>query len=220
MTRHRNWFAKDQENASSNVPAQYANAARALPFSPSSYFGPLSNFYHDVDKMFEQAFRNFGLSPALNNNLLQKALFTPNVDISSTDKEYTIEVEVPGLSKEDIRINLSRDGQLCICGEKRLENDNQEKDFHRIECSYGAFSRTLSLPEDVDPENIQADCSNGILTITAPRVESAASQGRRIEVQSNENANLRSGKQHRNRQDAARQDNAAHNQSSQGHRAA
>jgi HSP20 family protein len=193
-----NWTKNDGQNTSRNTASAMQNMSN-LP--AASYFGPLSSFYQEMDRMFNQAFRNFGLPSVFGSNT---ALFNPSVDISSTDKEYTIEVEAPGLKEEDVRIDLTRDGELCICGEKRQENEKQEKDFHRVERVYGTFSRTLSLPQDADLDNIEADFNNGVLTITIPRLESQDSKARRIEVGSSERGN------HRRRRETSHQDNTAH----------
>ncbi len=151
--------------------------------SSASYLRPLSNFCQDMDRLFEQTWRGFGM-PAMfgGTGSLQETMFQPSVDITSTDTEYSIVVEVPGIDEKDVRIDLSADGQLTICGEKKADSDAHEKDFHRMERSFGMFRRTLSLPEDVNHENVEASFRNGVLTITALRTESAESRTRRIEV--------------------------------------
>lgn len=186
--RNWNWTKSEQ----SNPVAQGQSVMQQMPGLPSSYLTPINQFYQDVDRFFDNAFRNFGLPSAFNLpsafrsfNPMQ-SFFTPTVDISTTEKEYTIEMEMPGVNEGDVRIDVSRDGQLCVCGEKRQENEHQDKSFVRVERSYGSFSRTLALPEDVDIEQIEAHFNNGILTITAPRMESVAAQGRRIPVSSGE----------------------------------
>lgn len=177
-----NWTKNDhQNNGQSNLPTQ---ASRGLANS-MSYLTPLSSFYLDVNRMFDKAFQNFGMPSVLADNAFQNMMFNPSVDISSNEKEYTVEVETPGMNENDIRLDITRDGDLCICGEKRQENDNQEKDFHRVERAYGSFSRTLSLPDDIDKENINASFHNGVLTISIPRVDSGTSQMRRIEINEN-----------------------------------
>lgn len=192
MAKKWNW-TKDEPNTSShNLPQQNMQNI--------SYFRPVANFYKDMDRVFEQAMKNFG-GLSLPSIWGGNTLFMPTIDISSTDQEYTIDVEAPGMNESDIRIDLSRDGELCICGEKKLENDNQEKDFHHIERAYGSFSRTLTLPEDVDQDAITAEFNNGVLRITAPRRETQVSQGRRIDIGS---ANETRG---RNRQQQGRQEN-------------
>lgn len=209
--RNWNWTKSEQSN-----PVAQGQSMPNVPSSPSSYLAPFNQFYQEMDRMFDNAFRNFGLPSAFNFpsafrsfNPLQN-FFLPTVDISTTDREYTIEVEMPGVNENDVRLDVTRDGQLCICGEKRQENENQDKNFVRVERSYGSFSRTLSLPEDVDIEQIEAHFNNGILTITAPRVESAGSQGRRIPVSSGETS--RQGKSRHERQESrqeARQEGGA-----------
>jgi HSP20 family protein len=188
MNKNWNW-TKDEQPISSVLPVQGIRGNLAA--SPLSYVAPITSFYQDMDRMFDQVLRSFGV-PSLSSGR-NNMMFVPNVDISSTDSEYNIEVEVPGISENDIRIEVVKDGQLCICGEKRLENENQDKDFHRIERSYGSFSRTLSLPEDADREGIRAEFNNGVLTIIVPRRESFASQGKRIEI--GEERPMRSGRQ-------------------------
>jgi HSP20 family protein len=202
MPKNWNWTKDDDQQDSRNISTS-APESRNLP-AASSYFGPLSHFYHDMDRMFDQAFRNFGLPSVL---APMQGMLMPKIDISSTDKEYRIEVEVPGIQEEDIRLDVTRDGQLCICGEKRQENDRQEKDFHRTERSYGSFSRTLSLPDDVDQDNIQANFDSGVLTITIPRMESQTSQARRIEVGTGDRSRQRS--RHESSRQETRQDNTA-----------
>jgi len=194
--KHWNWFKNDEQNSNSRSLATQAQSPRGL--TRSEQFGPLSSFYQDIDRMFDQAFRNFGL-PSIFGNALPSAIFSPKVDISSTDREYTIEVEAPGMHEDDVRLDITRDGQLCICGEKRLENEKQEKDFHRVERSYGSFTRTLSLPQDADQDNIEANFANGVLTITIPRLESQDTQARRIEIGSGNN------RRQENRQQGGRQ---------------
>src|SRR5689334_17969770 len=82
--------------------------------SPSTFLSPLTSFYSDMDRMFDQAFRNFGLTSLTGGNpipgmpSMPGMAFNPRVDISSTDKEYTIEMEIPGLSENDIRLNVNR----------------------------------------------------------------------------------------------------------------
>lgn len=192
-----NWnWTKDDRKQPTVAPAQ--DMVRNLPAAAQSFLGPFSQLYQDMDHMFGQTFRSFGLPAILSaqGNLFKNgsSMFIPSVDISSTDREYTIDVEVPGMNENDIRLDLTREGQLCICGEKRLENQNQDKDFQRIERTYGSFSRTLTLPEDADPEGIRADFHNGLLTVNIPRRDSA-SQSRRIDISAGEPGPMR-GRRH------------------------
>src|SRR5262249_44792242 len=78
--------------------------------------------------------------------------------------------------------DVSPDGMLTISGEKRQENTDNRKNAYCTECSYGAFERTLSLPDDVDRDNIDANFKNGVLTVTCPRLESSQSSHRQIPI--------------------------------------
>lgn len=187
-----NWFKNEesgQSRAGAMQPYQRSSsvASRNLPsMSPMSLFTPLTNFYQDIDRMFEQTFRSFGLPAFANENLLSGgipgAMFRPNVDIASTDNEYLISVEVPGIDENDIRIELAADNTLIIRGEKRLENREEGRDFQRIERNYGSFQRILSLPEDAEKDNIEAEFNNGVLKIIVSRQASDRTQPRQINI--------------------------------------
>jgi HSP20 family protein len=209
---------QENQRSGSQQQGQHERQERISALSPAAFFTPFSGMYQNMDRMFDTVMRNFSSMPSmLNSNPLQSILpsamqqvqeavsgmsdmatssFNPSVDISSTEREYTIEMETPGINENDIRINLMRDGTLCICGEKRLENEKLEKDFHRIERSYGSFSRTLSLPDDADLDAIEARFENGVLMITVSKLESYGAQARRIEIASGEeNERGRGGRQ-------------------------
>jgi HSP20 family protein len=96
--------------------------------------------------------------------------FAPSIDISETDKQYVIDVEVPGLDKKDIELNVDNN-TLTISGERKFEHKEEEKHYHRVESSYGSFSRSFSLPDNVNSESIQATYNNGILNITIDKSE-------------------------------------------------
>lgn len=172
-----NWFNRE-ESRDRNLPAEQQD----LP----PLYSPFARFHRDVDRLFDDMFRDFSL-PSLRlrpGNLFgnANALLQPNMDIASTDKEYTVTVEIPGVDENDIKLELSQDGILTVRGEKKQEKEHKDKDFHRIERSYGSFQRTLSLPEDADGENVDASFKNGLLTITVPRKEVADTSVKRIDI--------------------------------------
>lgn len=101
--------------------------------------------------------------------------FLPKVDISETDKSLQINAEIPGLTKEDIKITLNNDKVLTLKGSKKRESE-EKKDvggltYHRIERSCGEFSRSFVLPDYVDDNTINAKFENGVLTITFEKTE-------------------------------------------------
>lgn len=96
--------------------------------------------------------------------------FTPNIDIAETDTHFEITVEVPGVKKEDIKLSLDKN-ILAIKGERALENKEEGKNYHRIETSYGSFTRSLTLPDDINGDSIEAKYENGLLNISIEKAE-------------------------------------------------
>lgn len=108
------------------------------------------------------------------------AVWAPKTDLVETDDEFRLHLDVPGMSKEDITINL-QNNTLTVSGERRSTRKNEGDDYVRVERSFGNFHRTFTLPNSVDAEGIEAGYDNGVLTITVPKTEKAAR--RRIEIQ-------------------------------------
>ena len=99
--------------------------------------------------------------------------FVPKVDIVEGDKAFEIQVIVPGVKKEDFKIDLN-DNLLTVSGERKFTKEKKENNFHRIESTYGTFSRSFSLPENVDAGAISAAYVDGILEIRVPKDEKKA----------------------------------------------
>jgi len=96
--------------------------------------------------------------------------FVPRVDVIENEKSFEIHVAVPGMNKEDFKIDLN-DNYLIISGERKWANEKKETNFHTIETQYGTFSRTFTLPENVDATKISAKYVNGILEVNIPKDE-------------------------------------------------
>ena len=103
----------------------------------------------------------------------------PAVDVEETGDELRLTAEVPGLSAEDIDIEVENN-RLTIRGEKRNQREEKDKDYHLVERSYGSFLRTVELPAGVNLDTIKATISKGILKVTVPKP--APSQVKKIEV--------------------------------------
>lgn len=98
--------------------------------------------------------------------------WVPPVDIQETEEGYRLLAELPGLTKDDITITLENN-VLRLSGERKFEKDTKKESYHRIERTYGAFSRAFALPHQVNGEGVQAAFENGVLTITVPKAEQA-----------------------------------------------
>ena len=92
--------------------------------------------------------------------------FAPSINISESEKQFMIDVEIPGMDKKDINVNLEN-SRLTVSGERSFENEEKNgTKFHRVERHYGSFSRSFQLPESVDEKTINATYKNGVLNIT------------------------------------------------------
>jgi len=137
---------------------------RDLPTFPSDVL----SMQREINRMFDSFFRtgwieDTGLAPAA---------WSPATDIVENDTGYVVKVELPGMSKDEVKITM-QENQLSIRGEKKHEEEGKENGYHRIERSYGAFQRCFALPTAVDASKIDASFKDGILTVTLPRSEAA-----------------------------------------------
>jgi HSP20 family protein len=96
--------------------------------------------------------------------------FVPRVDILEAEKSFEIHVAVPGMSKDDFKIDLN-DNYLTISGERKNSHEKKENNFHSVEIQYGTFSRSFTLPENVNANGISAKYVNGILELSIPKDE-------------------------------------------------
>jgi HSP20 family protein len=126
---------------------------------------------------FGRFFEDFDLSTLFSEG----REFLPAFDVSETEKQLIVKAEVPGMDKEDIDISLS-DGVLTIKGEKRQEREDKNEHYHTAERRYGAFSRTMPLPVEVDTNKVDATYKEGVLKIILPKSETA--KAKKIEVKS------------------------------------
>ncbi|MCC6739384.1 MAG: Hsp20/alpha crystallin family protein [Planctomycetia bacterium] len=99
-----------------------------------------------------------------------QGLLAPALDISEDKGSLRITAELPGLDKKDIAIEV-KEGILTIRGEKKMEEESKDRNYHRIERRYGSFYRALALPETVDTAKIEASFKNGVLTLAMPKRE-------------------------------------------------
>jgi HSP20 family protein len=178
-----NWFKTEEANARKTIPVRREDAQEqgvALPVA-------LQNFHREFDRIFDQTFRGFGIEPSLFDGVLwprvTDGMLKPTLDLSATDKEYTIALEIPGVDEKDVKLEIAND-TLTIRGEKKQEKEEKDKNYYRVERSFGSFQRVLSLPDDADQEGVKANFKRGVLTISMPRKTLPQTDIRRIEIKS------------------------------------
>jgi HSP20 family protein len=124
--------------------------------------------FRELEDMSNRLNRVFGRPLARvdsNTEMLSMSDWTPSADISETDTAYLIKAEIPGVNKEDVKVTI-QDGMLTIRGERKMEKEEKDKKFHRIERSYGSFMRSFRLPEDADESGVKAEFKDGMLNVT------------------------------------------------------
>src|ERR1700736_3071359 len=131
----------------------------------------LFGLHREIDPMFSQLAQGMGPNGA--QNLIR------NIEISETDKASEISAEMPGLERKDVEISIE-DDTLTIRGEKKIEENQKDKNVQHSERSYGVFYRVLQLPPGIDLSSVQATMSNGVLKITIPKP--AKPEPKKIEV--------------------------------------
>lgn len=161
----------------------FRNQEDRNPAAPATRQGAnvdsLTDLYSQINSIFDDAFR--GGLPDVFGAGAEGGLFRPNLDIRESDKDYTVTLEMPGVSKDDVDVEVRGDA-LIVRGEKKNEESHEEGQYQYTERSYGSFQRALTLPEDADSENIQAKFDNGVLKITLPRREVGGGERQKVEV--------------------------------------
>lgn len=180
-----NWLANEEKDEGKTIPIQHSDQPL-----PGGQMQPFQQLQTEMDRLFNTFFRGFapplaglGTLPSLRFPGMAEGLLKPTVDISATDTEYTISVEVPGVEDKDVKIEVAKNN-LIISGEKTQEKEEKDKNFYRMERCYGSFRRVLSLPEDADQDKIKAKFKKGVLNLTIPRKALPASATKKIKIES------------------------------------
>jgi HSP20 family protein len=108
--------------------------------------------------------------------------WAPPVDIYETDNALLLKADLPGVDPKDVEIRVEN-GILYLKGERKFEKEVKEENYHRVERSYGAFTRSFSLPSSIDTEHVKAEYKDGQLTLTMPKREEAKPKTIKIDVE-------------------------------------
>lgn len=171
--------------------ARLARRASSLALRAGSPFAFIRRFAEEMDRLFE----DFGIEHGLHmppfltrgHELLRReaglveAEWSPHIDVKEQDGRLLVRADLPGLSKDDIQVEVT-DDTLTIQGERKEEKKEEREGYSYSECSYGRFYRALPLPEGVDTTKVTAEFRNGVLEVGIPLPPHPEPQARRVEV--------------------------------------
>ena len=145
-------------------------------------FAFVRRFGEEMDNLFE----DFGLdrswlAPISGMARLPQGLWSPQIEMFERDNELVLRADLPGLTKDDVKVELANNG-ITIEGERKNENEDKGDGYYRSERSYGKFYRHLPVPEGVKPEDAKATFSNGVLEVTMPAAKREEQKSRRLEI--------------------------------------
>ncbi len=133
----------------------------------------------EFDRLFREAF-----SPVFGETEVSTRSWAPPVDIFETENDIVLKAELPGIDPKDVEVRVE-DNTLYLKGERKYEKEVNEKNYHRVERSYGSFARSFSLPNSIDSEKVKAEYKDGLLTLTMPKREEAKPKTIKIDVTKN-----------------------------------
>jgi len=142
-------------------------------------FRDLLSSQKGFDRLFREAF-----SPFFRESELSTRTWAPAVDIYEDENKLVLKADLPGVDPKDVEIKVE-DGMLYLNGERKFEKEVKEENYHRVERSYGAFSRSFALPTSINSENIAAEYKDGQLILTMPKREEAKPKTIKVSVSKN-----------------------------------
>ena len=140
--------------------------------------GMFGSLHDEIDKVFHDFTKSVGLTPGQTNG---KSLLSPIINVAETDKALEITAELPGVDQKDVDVTVI-DNRLVIQAEKKADQEDKTKDYHLVERSYGKFMRSMSLPFGVDPDKVDAQFKNGILTVTLPKPPEVTAKTHKVKI--------------------------------------
>jgi HSP20 family protein len=146
------------------------------------YSDPFGALRSEMDRLFDSFTGGLPTFPSMFGPSVARGLaLMPSMDVKETDKEISIEAELPGLDEKDVSLTI-QNGVLTIEGAKKFEHDEGKENYHVMERRYGSFQRSLRIPDTVNEDKIEARFDKGVLKVVLPKRPEAASEQRKIEI--------------------------------------
>jgi HSP20 family protein len=157
-----------------------ATVARKVP--PRDPFGLLRHLTSELDRVFEESAWPKALWPLQRTPMFERSAFMPAIDVFERDNRLFTRVDLPGLQKEDVKVEVT-DGYLTISGSRKSEVEEKKDDVYRCERGYGSFYREVPLPEGTKLEDVKATFANGVLEVSVPLPAKPKAEIREVEIQ-------------------------------------
>lgn len=139
--------------------------------------------FQEMEAMFDRYTRDLAWPRKGSQEIMETGDWAPRVDISETDDAFAIKVEIPEVKRDDVKVTVEN-GVLTFRGERRKEKEEKEKKFHRVERYYGVFTRSFTLPDNVNETKIEASFRDGMLYLQLPKTEIPKTEAIEIKVTS------------------------------------
>lgn len=124
---------------------------------------PFGNLAYNIDRWFDDMFNT--------RQMMESEVgWVPRADIHETEDAFTVQLDLPGVEKSDVKVKFE-DDTLIVSGERKYESKTDDNNFHRVERIYGSFTRSIALPKDIDSDKVSANFKNGVLEVTLPKAE-------------------------------------------------
>ena len=173
-----NWFKHEDQTSSASQPVPVTRE------ESGSAVDSMARLQRLMDRWFDEASSSLGMSsmtPGIGR--VATHAYRPRIDVCGDANCYEIKLDVPGMDESDLSLEV-KDDVLVIRGQKQEKSEDKDKHYYRIERSYGAFQRTLALPDDANADEIEARLDNGVLRLEIPRREVPDKDVRRISISS------------------------------------
>jgi HSP20 family protein len=180
MAKRKNTARTKTNNAPISLQMRKSeDVAKRLAATPLAF---MKRFNEEMGNLFEDFGLGRGwLAPVTGATDLAQGLWSPPVEMFERNNELVLRADLPGLTKDDVQVELSHDG-ITIAGERKNEQEDKREGYYRSERSYGKFYRHLPVPDGVNPEDAKATFRDGVLEVTMPALKHAERKARRLEI--------------------------------------
>ena len=179
-----NWFKHEEPSSSASQPVPVTRD------EGGTMTDSMMRLQRQMDRWFDEMSSTLGMPSMLSDmgrpgrtGTSLARTYRPSIDVCGDDKCYQIKLDVPGMDESNLSLEI-KDDVLVIRGQKQESSEDKNKHYYRVERSYGAFQRTLALPDDANADEIEAKLDNGVLRLEIPRRDVADKDVRRISISS------------------------------------